>query len=476
MISRNVMLTCVQEIVCDLPYTSRSDIWSLGCVIYELCKLSPPFNANSHLSLCQKIKDGRYPPIPTQYSPELKRVIDSCLRVNPSERPDTGKLLELDVMRMIRREMEAANISKSFKIREEALRRKEVDLEAREKSLTKQLEDAAIQIRVEIDAELRVKWEAKADLEIQRRVETETRRLFENYEKEMVIRFEEAKLHIEQEAQRRVEEDHLSRRLSGLGVAKKNETPSVVVTSATSSTITSKSVSTAPSSPPSLSSKTGKLLRMEDYFPPPSPMDISMSSPFHGVKGNHLREQFETSPLAKRNSNLYYQIRSSSSDHSDDEDDEVDEMPLARKTKQVRPFPLISRKTAPVMSSEGMVSKSQKGLTTPTRGRTANAQLGGGALAKNRNGENRQSSPTRRLNFGTGTAAHENLGVGVKTAIFNNRAKSLRELAEENKKKAKLERGKENELEKSRNDDEVPVWDPEHDEMPSPFLVRKRVY
>src|ERR1700712_1409421 len=41
-------------------YSSASDIWSLGCIIYELCTLDVPFNARSHMELFQKIRAGNF--------------------------------------------------------------------------------------------------------------------------------------------------------------------------------------------------------------------------------------------------------------------------------------------------------------------------------------------------------------------------------------------------------------------------------
>ena len=45
-------------------YNEKSDIWSLGVIIYEMANLSPPFQANNHLSLALKIRDGVFERIP----------------------------------------------------------------------------------------------------------------------------------------------------------------------------------------------------------------------------------------------------------------------------------------------------------------------------------------------------------------------------------------------------------------------------
>ncbi|KAI9207963.1 kinase-like domain-containing protein [Polychytrium aggregatum] len=73
------------ELVTDTCYNTKSDIWALGCLIYELCTLSPPFQAKNQPALFQKIQSGRVAPLPPQrFSSELQNVINDMLTVNVS--------------------------------------------------------------------------------------------------------------------------------------------------------------------------------------------------------------------------------------------------------------------------------------------------------------------------------------------------------------------------------------------------------
>jgi len=83
------------EVWRDQPYDSKSDIWSLGCVVYEMITLKPPFRAADMNGLFKRVCKGAYPPIGNNYSPELASVVARCLQVNPKDRPSCDQILEM---------------------------------------------------------------------------------------------------------------------------------------------------------------------------------------------------------------------------------------------------------------------------------------------------------------------------------------------------------------------------------------------
>jgi len=76
-------------------YNEKSDIWSLGCLVYELCALIPPFTAPNQKLLAIKIKEGNHRRIPSRYSDDLNDCIDSMLYTTPSKRPQLRDVLKL---------------------------------------------------------------------------------------------------------------------------------------------------------------------------------------------------------------------------------------------------------------------------------------------------------------------------------------------------------------------------------------------
>ncbi|KAK1758636.1 G2-specific protein kinase nim-1 [Echria macrotheca] len=174
------------EICAAEKYTLKSDIWALGCIIYELCSWEPPFNAKTHYQLVQKIKLGKIAPLPPIYSRELHGVILDCLQVNPDQRPDTATLLNLPAVRLMRKEKEVADYSKTLKAKEEALNRRIRELEQKVASI----DHEKLAIRHEIDSQLRREWEVKARLEIDRLVALEIQQLQRKFEHEVHTRVE----------------------------------------------------------------------------------------------------------------------------------------------------------------------------------------------------------------------------------------------------------------------------------------------
>ena len=87
------------EVWNDESYTNKSDIWSLGCVLYEMICLTPPFKAESMDGLYHKIIKGKYNKIPEKYSKELNEILKLLFNVNPKERPSCDELLKNSIIK-----------------------------------------------------------------------------------------------------------------------------------------------------------------------------------------------------------------------------------------------------------------------------------------------------------------------------------------------------------------------------------------
>ncbi len=83
------------EIWKKLPYDSKSDVWSLGCVLYELATFRHPFEADSPKSLALKVMTGRYSGIPSTYSADLSEMIKKLLVVDARYRPSIHDILKM---------------------------------------------------------------------------------------------------------------------------------------------------------------------------------------------------------------------------------------------------------------------------------------------------------------------------------------------------------------------------------------------
>lgn len=75
-------------------YDTKSDIWSLGVVLYELCALRLPFEGGniSEIVKAVVVQEG-YKEIPSDYSDDIKKLIKKMLSKEPSKRPNINSIV-----------------------------------------------------------------------------------------------------------------------------------------------------------------------------------------------------------------------------------------------------------------------------------------------------------------------------------------------------------------------------------------------
>uniref|UniRef100_A0A7R9V241 non-specific serine/threonine protein kinase n=1 Tax=Chlamydomonas euryale TaxID=1486919 RepID=A0A7R9V241_9CHLO len=104
---------CAQSIVGTMPYTcpeiiqqerytEKADVWSLGCVLYHIIMLKPPFDGSNPLSVASRIVEGSYEPVRdpasgVQYSAQLKQLVRAMMTVDPDKRPSIEQVASLIV-------------------------------------------------------------------------------------------------------------------------------------------------------------------------------------------------------------------------------------------------------------------------------------------------------------------------------------------------------------------------------------------
>eukprot|EP00929_Paragymnodinium_shiwhaense_P118585 TRINITY_DN904_c0_g2_i1.p1 TRINITY_DN904_c0_g2~~TRINITY_DN904_c0_g2_i1.p1 ORF type:complete len:618 (+),score=75.41 TRINITY_DN904_c0_g2_i1:94-1947(+) len=89
------------ELCQEKPYTWPSDIWAMGCILYELCALKVPFDAPNIPGLVQKITRAPVPKVPNQYSSFVQSLAERMLNRNPDRRPSTEDILRMPEVQVV---------------------------------------------------------------------------------------------------------------------------------------------------------------------------------------------------------------------------------------------------------------------------------------------------------------------------------------------------------------------------------------
>ena len=137
------------EQIKESNYDAKTDVWSLGCVLYEIVSLRPPFKANNHIQLAKRILSSDIERIPMRYSEDLQEVISWMLNKEPTERPSVTDLLSIPKIQLRINERKMKEDYEALKRREEdvyskykKLRQREKVLQEREATLAKREETA----------------------------------------------------------------------------------------------------------------------------------------------------------------------------------------------------------------------------------------------------------------------------------------------------------------------------------------------
>lgn len=478
------------EICAAERYTLHSDIWSLGCVMYELCARTQPFNAKTHFHLIQKIKDGRMEPLPKIYSQELQNVIKSCLNVNPLKRPDTASLLDLPAVRLMRKQREVVELGRILRAKEDHLQTRDREVEVKASNAKAERE----RMKADLESTLRREWELKAGLEISRQVQIEKERLNKIFEAEVQLRVKtgvEKALRCHKASKEETPPSPTTEHLSSVSTAGGTDFPSTTDLSS----LSLESPQFVKSKTPPQKRARGPLSRARTQFD--SPMDVQMIDPspmsiaclsLSPRKSAAAKETGIPSSknifAAAANKNTRLQPLSSSPGASmiaEDDEDTVPDLPSPTRVPSGLPDPfkppgrpaLLRQKTVPMNRLSG---PAQPSLFPPTAAEKPSRVPS--PPSPKRSG----FSPVRKAPPKPSTSATDNemLKAVVQRNLLgqNGGGRTLVELAQARAgAPSAAQRLEKIILCEGANENmsavgDAPLWDPERDEMPSPFLSR----
>eukprot|EP00116_Pleurobrachia_bachei_P010723 sb/3470985/ len=86
------------EICKGLSYGTKSDVWSSGCVLYEMLELQKTFDATNQLRLVYSIVTKEVKPVSDRWSKPLRDIVHSMLQKDPADRPAMSDILETPFM------------------------------------------------------------------------------------------------------------------------------------------------------------------------------------------------------------------------------------------------------------------------------------------------------------------------------------------------------------------------------------------
>ena len=87
------------EVWMERPYGLKSDIWSLGCVLYEMVTLRCPFREDNMVKLYNKVLVGEYKKIPNNFSEDLNWIIEHMINSDINKRFSCDEILNCEIVK-----------------------------------------------------------------------------------------------------------------------------------------------------------------------------------------------------------------------------------------------------------------------------------------------------------------------------------------------------------------------------------------